>query len=92
MSDFNPKADFKASAHAKPWDDVCDSAVFRAAVSAALLQMQANTEFSFDPVKSAALDQRMQGARIFLSILMNLNRSTPEGKPLVKSANLDHNA
>jgi hypothetical protein len=89
--DFKPKDDFRNSQHAKPWGEVCDSATFRAAVTAAMLQMQANSEFTFDREKSASLDQRMQGARVFLSILMNLNSTTPEGKPLVKSANLDHN-
>jgi hypothetical protein len=88
--DLNPKQDFQNSPHAKAWDEACDTAVFRAAACAALLQMEANAEFTFEPSMSSVLNQRMQGARIFLSILMNLTRKTPAGKPLAKSANLDH--
>jgi hypothetical protein len=78
--DFSPKATFAKGPHAAAWTDVASSALFREAASAAMLQMQANIGTALSNESAIANARQMEGARIFLSILMNLT-TPPEGAP-----------
>lgn len=88
--DFSPKATFAKSAMAQPWTDVASSALFREAASAAMLQMQANQGYARDGFQVQQNAFQMEGARTFLSILMNLTTPPSEAPPRPRSENLNH--
>jgi len=77
--DFSPKATFAKGPHAAAWTDMASSTLFREAASAAMLQMQANIGTALSNESAIANARQMEGARIFLSILMNL--TTPPEEP-----------
>lgn len=88
--DFSPKSTFAKSAAAQPWADVVSSEVFRQAASAAMLQMQFNAGYSTTQSFAMASWYQMEGARAFLSILMNLTTPPQEAPARPKSEKLDH--
>jgi hypothetical protein len=91
--DFSPKSDFAKGPRAAQWTDVASSALLREAVGAAMLQMQSNQGFVTplsDTNKAAAHCFHMEGARIFLSILMNLTTPPSEAPKRVGNDNLIH--
>ena len=88
--DFSPKATFAKSASAEPWTAVASSALFREAASVAMLDMQQRQLTAMGNEVAAANHYRMEGARTFLSTLMNL-ATPPEQMPKrIKSDNLNH--
>ena len=88
--DFAPKAIFAKSAQAEPWTAVASSDVFRNAAGAAMLQMQANLGSPKNFYHAGAIAYQLDGARIFLSILMNLTTPPTEAPPRPRSENLNH--
>lgn len=88
--DFTPKSHFSKGPHAQAWTDVASSALFRDAAGAAMLQMQANQGYSTSQNQAMANAFQMEGARAFLSILMNLTTPPSEVPARPKSENLDH--
>ena len=89
--DFSPKADFAKGPSAAAWSDVAASKLFTEAAGAAMLQMQANLGMATAERVTAHCYQ-MEGARIFLSILLNLT-TPPETVTRPKTQlpdNLDH--
>jgi hypothetical protein len=90
MIEINPKQAFIDSPQSKLWANVASSEMMRSAISAAMLQMHGSMGFPNGANEAAANDFRMQGARIFASILVNL--ATPiEDLPKRKdTGNLDH--
>lgn len=87
---FSPKETFAKSSMAQPWTDVVSSQLFREAVGAAMLQMQANQGFSKDQWDAIGHSLQMEGARAFLSILMNLTTPPSEIPQRPRSENLRH--
>jgi hypothetical protein len=90
--EFTPKASFAKGPSAASWNEIAASKVFVEATSAAILQMQANLGMAKHVDEAASFHYKMEGARIFLSILTNLT-SPPE--PVRRSEttlppNLDH--
>lgn len=83
MSDFFPKQEFSKGPHAAAWVDISASKTFKEAVTAALCQMQFNQGYSKDHGSAAANGLQMEGARAFLSILMNL--TTPPEEPVKRT-------
>ena len=79
---FDPKKAFNESEHAKAWHDLVASKGFHAAAEAALANMVLNFPSANELATAAANDWRMQGARRFLTELMNLTEpgSTPKDK------------
>ena len=88
--DFSPKATFAKSSMAQPWTEVASSELFRQAAGAAMLQMQANLGMAL-PHETPRNCHQMEGARIFLSLLMNLTTPPSEVPARPKSENLNHN-
>jgi hypothetical protein len=88
--DFSPKSDFAKGPRAAQWTDVASSALLREAVGAAMLEMQARMGFVSNVNDAAANTFKMEGARIFLSILMNLTTPPSEAPKRVGNDNLIH--
>lgn len=88
--DFAPKATFAKSAQAEPWAAFASSDVFRNAAGAAMLQMQANQGYSTTQTQAMANAYQLEGARTFLSILMNLTTPPSEAPARPRSENLNH--
>lgn len=82
---FSPKDTFAKSASAQPWTDVASSALFREAAGVALLQMQSNIGMAVSRETAEANCYKLEGARQFLAILMNL--TTPPEEPRKRSTN-----
>ena len=90
MIALEPKQAFIDSPQSKLWENVAESEMMRMAISAAMLQMHGSMGFPNVATEAAANDFRMQGARIFASILINLT-TPPEQLPQRKDVgNLDH--
>lgn len=90
MIEINPKQAFVDSPHGKLWDNVAASEMMRNATSAAMLQMHGSMGFPNGMDEAAANDFRMQGARIFQSILVNLTTPISELPKRKDTGNLDH--
>ena len=88
--DFSPKATFVKGPSAQQWTDVASSQLFLAAESAAMLEMQSKGGYSKTQDQAAARQFQMEGAREFLSILMNLTTPPPETPKQTDSGNLIH--
>lgn len=88
--DFSPKAFFAKGPMAQPWSEIASSDLFRAAASAAMLQMQANLGMAQTGVDAAANCYRLEGARTFLAIAMNLTTPPSPAPEKSKRENLDH--
>lgn len=69
---ITPKQDFQKSEHAKGWPDVVDSRRFHMAAMAAFAQMQVELGHPADMATAAAQRWELEGAKRFLSILMQL--------------------
>jgi hypothetical protein len=93
MFDWKPKEEFRAGPHAKPFGDIAETAMFKAAISAAFLHYMANLPRSIDMGGSAANDYRRQGATAVLLHLLNLSQKDvpPTSREPVPD-NLNHNA
>ena len=88
--DFSPKANFAKGPTAAAWTEVASSNLLREAASVAMLEMNATRREAPDFNTAAANAFRMEGARTFLSILMNLT-TPPEAPPKrMTSDNLNH--
>jgi hypothetical protein len=88
--DFTPKANFAKGPSAQPWTEVASSALFVEAAGVAMLQMQSNLGMATRSDQAAAFQYKMEGARIFLAILMKLTDPPEQAPPRTKSANLNH--
>lgn len=88
--DFTPKLTFAKGPSAQAWTDVASSALFREAASAAMLQMQANLGIAVTVEGVTANCRQMEGARIFLAVLMNLTTPPEEALKRPTSENLKH--
>lgn len=88
--DFSPKANFAKGPNAQAWTNVASSPLFVEAAGVAMLQMQANLGASNDQWKAIGHCLQMEGARIFLAILMNLATPIEPAKPMRYSDNLRH--
>jgi len=88
--DFSPKADFAKGPSAAAWKDAASSRVFIEAAGAAMLQMHANQGYSKLQTEAMANAYQMEGARAFLSILMNLTTPPAESPKRPQSENLRH--
>ena len=87
--DFSPKADFAKGPRATQWTDVATSALFREAAGVAMLDMQQRQLVSLGE-GAAANYYRMEGARTFLSTLLNLTTPPAETPKRPQSENLRH--
>lgn len=88
--DFSPKSNFIKGPHAASWSEVASSTMFREAGSAAMLDMQAKFPYTAQANDAAANHWRMEGARTFFAILMNLTTPPQEKLEVPKTHNLDH--
>ncbi len=84
---FDPKEDFKAMPEAKVWRDFATSTVFNKVATAGLLRY-GDTLTSSGADDAANKFYKMQGAREFLGVLLNLTETVevPTKTP-VKSLN-----
>lgn len=88
---ITPKDSFQKSEHAKGWPDVMDSRRFHMAAMAAFAQMQMELGHPADMGTAAAQRWELEGAKRFLSILMQLADSN--AKPVVSNgARLNYKA
>lgn len=80
---LDPKKDFLNSPHKAKWADVAASETFTAAVTTALVIQQQNLNAAPDLATAASFHYRMEGAKQFLGILMNLAevKAPAEAKP-----------
>lgn len=78
MPTIDARTRFKASVHAKQWNDLTATEMYAAAVSAALLSMVASPQTD----SAAANFYRLEGARHFLGILTNLTSALPVTSPV----------
>ncbi len=86
---IQPREEFRKSDDAKRWPDVVDSPLFQRAVQAAFLEMQLMTT-GLDMGAAAAAQFRMDGAKLYLTILMGL--ADPVGTAKTPPPqNLQHN-
>lgn len=86
---LNPKKDFcENSGYRKAWADVADSQTFSAAVTAALIIQQQSLNNIPDMASAAAAAWRMEGAKQFMSILMNLAEVSPPAPEIKPGQNL----
>jgi len=86
---IKPRETFRGSPFANGWLDRVDSAQFQAAVQATMLEMNIRNSAPPDMASAASYQFRMEGAKQFLSILMNLTLEEPAKRtPLPQ--NLDH--
>ncbi len=92
MIEITPKQAFCDSPQSKLWENVAESEMMRMAISAAMLQMHGSMGFPNVANDAAANDFRMQGARIFASILVNLTTPPEQLSKRKDTGNLDHNA
>jgi hypothetical protein len=69
---------------------VASSALFREAAGVAMLEMQARMGFVSNVNDAAANTFKMEGARMFLSVLMNLTTPPAEAPKRIKSDTLNH--
>lgn len=88
--DFSPKANFAKGLNAQAWTNTASSALFVEAAGVAMLQMQVNLGASREQWEAVGHCLQMEGARIFLTILMNLTTPVEERKPVRYSDNLNH--
>ena len=88
--DFSPKSNFAKGPSAAQWTEVASSLLLREAAGAAMLQMQANLGMAQNYVDASANCFRLEGARTFLSILMNLTTPPEEVPKRVGNDNLVH--
>lgn len=88
--DFSPKSNFSKGPSAQPWTDVASSVLFREAAGVAMLQMQANLGMAGNADTAQAAWFKLEGARTFLSVLMNLTTPPEEMPKRVRSDNLNH--
>lgn len=80
MTNISPRARFQSDANrCKAWQAWVDSSEFQTAIEAALVQTQFNLPVvsSSDPHACAANHHRMDGARQFAAILLNLADKQP---------------
>ena len=85
---MDPRKEFRAGPHAKPWADISASEAFRAAATAAMMQMVS----SGDKLLDASFGQQIAGAKNFLQFLEQLGEPDPKTRAPIASANLDHTA
>jgi hypothetical protein len=79
---INPKSEFqKDKDKLKAWANVVDSKLFSDVASIALAQMVVTQGSAPDMGTASAQAFRMEGAKIFLHVLMNIADSTPPPKP-----------
>jgi hypothetical protein len=88
---INPKKDFNEGPHKKKFHDASAENWLHAAVNTALLQMQLSLPHPADMGTSASYQWRMEGAKQFIGILMNLTEPKPE-RPERPEQNLKHDA
>lgn len=88
--DFSPKVTFSKGQYAAAWAEIASSTTFREAGSAAMLQMQANQTVALNNEYAAANHFRMEGARTFFAMLMNLTTPPEAAPPRIRTDNLDH--
>jgi hypothetical protein len=85
---LDPKKEFQDGLHAKVWADVAGSVAFSSAVTAALVIQQQTNSAPPDMATAASFAWKMEGAKQFASILMNLaekakpTQSAPANKNL----------
>lgn len=89
---INPRKTFRESDVSRRWLDVVDGPQFQAAVNAALLEMSLRQNSAPDMATAAAYQWRMDGAKQFLSILMNLTVKEPDNTRQTDAMNLNHRA
>jgi len=86
---ITPRETFQKSEHAKRWLDVVDSQQFHMAAQAAFAQMQLDLSLPRDMNQAAIYQCELQGAKHFLSLLMQL--TNPEKTvPTTTGRNLNH--
>jgi hypothetical protein len=88
--EFSPKSNFAKGPSAAAWTEVASSALLRESAGAAMLEMQARSGFVSNFNDAAANNFKMEGARIFLSILMNLTTPPTETPKRETNDNLIH--
>jgi len=88
--DFSPKVTFAKGPYATVWTNIASSSEFRDAAGTAMLQMQANLGLAATNESAAANCFKMEGARQFLSVLMNLTTPPEEPPKRIRTDNLNH--
>lgn len=88
---FNPKKDFCDDANRrKQWGDISASKVFNDAITAAFVIQQQILNAPPDLATAASYAYRMEGAKQFAQILMNLSEFAQTPRPATDAHNLSH--
>lgn len=88
--DLTPRANFLKSQHKRFFHEATATDWFHAAVETALVKMQIDLKAPPDMATAASYAWRMEGAKQFVTILMNLTE-TEKKAPARPEQNLDHN-
>lgn len=86
---LDAKGDFKKGTHKSAFHDLSGSAVLHEAIKTALLTMQAGFPTVSDMSVAAANHLRMEGARAFVAVLLNLTEEPKKPEP-DRTQNLNH--
>lgn len=87
---ISPRQAFQKSVHFKEFSNIIESEAHRQALFSALLQMQMNSPETTDPTLSGIYDQRLVGARQFISVLSRLCDTDIPTNPPQSFGNLNH--
>jgi hypothetical protein len=87
---LDARKNFRDSDHSKVLFEAVATTWFQVGASAALITMQRNLSTPNDMGTAAANEFRLQGARMFLDILMSLSDPETKRTPL-PTGNLNHN-
>jgi hypothetical protein len=92
MINFTPKKVFTEGPSAAAWTDIAASKVFFESASAAMLQLQFNLGVAENSNVASSNHYKMEGARAFLGILINLTTPPEEQRrpEMTLPENLDH--
>jgi hypothetical protein len=86
MNHLNPKSKFVKSEEAKRHRDMVVSDAFHSVLTDALAQMQLNMPLSTNPAMSWDNQNKMEGAKMFISILLNFGEEEKPITPLPSKA------
>lgn len=86
---LTPRATFQKTIFAKGWQDRVDSDQFQAAATAALMEMMLLNSRTDDLATSAAAQKKIEGALMFLNLLMTLTTPMPGLPALPSRQNLE---
>ena len=85
---LDPRKRFRESANGKTWSNAVASDWFQEGVTATLMTMALSTGLAPDSESADAVARRMEGARLFIQVMLTLTDTEPDPKQPAMPSNL----